>query len=133
MNGRPRGYGAILLLALSAFSASGCMLTGTGSIFDVVWPGKTDEFYRMEGTVCTSPREITNESGEIVVGLLFSFAKLGQPCETHARDVVVSIGRVRAIERTRRLKINQRVVVTGTLEGPEKEVLLAIKMVPNRR
>ncbi|MCP4658892.1 MAG: hypothetical protein GY856_26065 [bacterium] len=109
------------------------MLTGTGSVFDVVWPGKTDEFYRMEGTVCTGPREITDESGEIVIGMLFSFAKLGDPCETHARSVLVTVGRTKTIERTRRLKINQRVVVTGTLEGPEKEVLLAIKMVPNRR
>ncbi len=122
-----------VLLALTVLPLAGCYyFGGTGSLVDVVWPGMTEEFYRMEGTVCTAPEEVEDAAG-IVIAVRFTFAKLGNPCEEEARDVLVSIGRDEAVKRARGLRINQRVSVTGVLEGPHEETLMARKVVVNRR
>lgn len=124
--------GALLSLASMAMSLNACFFKGTGSLFDVVWPNMTEEFYRIEATVCTSTERVEDERG-VLVGLRFSIAKIGEGCDGQSRDVFVSSGRLKAMKRAEKVKINQRIAVTGVLAGTSKDNLIVREIVLSRR
>lgn len=120
----------VLLTILLATTAIACGVPR--SITSLVKPRRVAEFYRVEGVVCSLPEMVVDEQG-IVMGRRFAFAELGYSCTTDARDVFVSVGREQALKRAEKLKISQRISLTGTLEGEGKETVIAVRVTPHRR
>jgi hypothetical protein len=60
----------------------------------------------------------------VVIGLGFDFAVFGHSCEDQGRKVLVTEG-TGLVERIEGGKVNQIVIVIGTFQGPQQEVLIA--------
>lgn len=126
-----RGWqGALFVLA--TLLLGGCSVIRVGPAVDVVWPTMSEEFYRLEGHVCSLPTPIEGPSG-LLLGLRFTIVKQGSACESHGRTILVSAGYRKAMKRCQRLRTHQRVVVVGKLEGASNDVLVARKLVVHRR
>lgn len=123
-------FSVLLLLCLALFS-SGCMFRGTRSYFDVVGPQMMSEFYRGEGIICSKPEPLESADG-ITVGIGFDFAIFGHSCDGQSRKVLVTRG-TGLVDRIESVKLNQIVIVIGTFEGPQQEVLIAREIMIQRR
>ncbi|MEM7587180.1 MAG: hypothetical protein AAF560_27570 [Acidobacteriota bacterium] len=117
------------VVILAALLSSGCrVLVPIASPLQKLFGKEYQaERYRMVGIVCDAASEVREESG-ILLGVELHLAKLGEPCGGATRRAFVSVGRPSALSRARRLHIQQRVYVVGTLDGSTQQTVMVQRL-----